>query len=228
MTVGMPVRMTRFACLVAALLSLHGFVPRDAAARVMIRRPSVAQSCPGASTWDATQKCIQRFGKTKILRSQGGVRLVQLQAREDGFDTSGVYLYVQSNKRWRVGGAYFDLKPVLVGFSTPTFDHRRSFRIDFEYAANEGVMVDEVSARNALVRRKTSLFCSGESAGCTEILTACDAFVAGKLHATFRGTLKYEGGGVLRVTGDRSRSGDVCQQAEENFISVPSIDFDLM
>jgi len=222
--------MTRLACIVAALaaLSSPGALSRDADARVMIRRPSVAQSCPGTPTWDATEKCIQRFGKTKILRSSGGMRLVQLNAREDDFDTSGVYLYVQSNKRWHVGGAYFDLKPVVVGLSTPTFDRRRSFRIDFEYAANEGVMVDEVSARNAFVRRKTSLFCSGQSVGCTQILTACDVFVAGKLHATFRGTLKYESGGVMRVTGDRTRSGDVCQQAEENFVSVPSIDFDLM
>lgn len=219
--------MMRLSCIaVVALLSLHR-ASGEADARVMIRRPSVAQSCPGSPTWEATQKCIQRFGTTKIVRSKGNLRLVQLQAREDDFDTSGVYLYIQSNKRWHIGGANFDIKSTIVGLSTPTFDHRTSFRIDLESAANEGVMVDEVSARNAFVRRKTALFCSGESASCTQILTACDVYVAGKLHATFRGTLAYEGGGLMRVTGDRSRGGDVCQQAEEAFIPVPSIDFEL-
>lgn len=208
------------------LVSLAAVRLREADGRVVIRRPSVAQSCPGSPTWEATQKCIQRFGATKLLRSQGDVRLVRLQAREDDFNTSGLYLYVQSNKRWHIGGAYFDLDRTFVGLSTPTFDRRRVFRIDLESAATEGMMVDEVSARNAFVRRKSSLFCSGESAGCTDILTACDVFVAGRLHATFRGTLSYERGGMMRVTGDRTRAGDLCMQAEEAFIPVSSSDGD--
>ena len=76
------------------------------------------------------------------------------------------------------------------------------------------------------MRRKTALFCSGQSSGCTQILTACDVFVAGKLYATFRGTLAYQGAGLMKVTGDRSRAGDYCQQLEETYIPVPEINFD--
>lgn len=216
--------MIRILCSAAVLVSLS--LSRDADARVVMRRPSVADSCPGSPTWSATQKCIERFGTTTLLRSQGDVRLVQLRAREGDFNISGVYLYVQSGKRWHIGGAYVDRKPMVIGFSTPTYDGRRAFRIDVVYAANEHVMVDEVSARNAFVRHKTAVFCSGQSSGCTQILTACDVFVAGKSYATFRATLAYEGGGLMTVAGDRSRAGDHCQQLEETHIPVPELSFD--
>jgi hypothetical protein len=201
-------------------LSLPLAGSRDADARVVMM-PSIPRSCPGSSTWQATLACIERFGTAKILRSQGAVRLVQLRARENDFRTSGLYLYVQEKKRWHIGGTIFDPKPKVIGFSTPSYDHRKLFRIDLVYAANEEILVDEVTSRNAFVRRKTSMFCSGESSSCSDIVTACDVFVGGRLLATFRGALAYEGGGVMSVTGDRSRAGEQCTQPEQTFIPVP-------
>lgn len=220
--------MSRILCCAATFvaLSMPTVGLRAADARMIMPRPSVARSCPGSPTWTATQKCIERFGTTKLLRSVGDVRLVQLTAHEGDFGTSGVYLYVQSSKRWHIGGSYADAKPTVIGFSTPTYDRRRAYRIDVAYAANEHVMVDEVSARNAFVRRKTAVFCSGQSPVCMQILTACDVFVAGKLHETFRGTLAYQGAGLMKVGGDRSRAGEYCQQPEVAYIPVPQINFD--
>jgi hypothetical protein len=197
---------------------------RDADARMMIVRPNVARSCPGSATWQATQRCLERFGAAKLLRSQGNLRLVQLKAREPDFRTSGLYLYVQTKQQWHLGGIYQDARPSIIGISTPTYEHRKLVRIDVVYAANEELLIDEVTLRNAFVRRKTAVFCSGDSSSCTQILTACDVFVGGKLHATFRGTLAYEGGGKMTVDGERSRAGDQCAQPEEAFIPVPTLE----
>jgi hypothetical protein len=217
--------MIRTLCLAAvvASVSLPVAVSRDAEARV-IMMPSVQRSCPGSPTWQATLTCLQRFGTPKLVRSQGDVRLVELRARENDFRMSGLYLYVQAEKRWHVGGMYLDDKPSVIGFSTPTYGHQKLYRIDVVYSANEEVAIDEVSTRNAFVRRKTAVFCSGDSSGCSQIITACDVFVGGKLHSTFRGTLAYEGGGKMKVAGDRSHAGDQCAQEEDAFIPVPTLD----
>jgi hypothetical protein len=219
--------MLRTLCVAAIVIamSLPLVEVREAEARVVMR-PSVTSSCPGASTWQATQECLERFGTAKIIRTQGDARLVQLRSREGLFGTSGLYLYVKEKKSWRVGGMYLDVRPSVIGFSTPTFDHRKLFRIDIVYSSNDDIVVDEVTSRNAFVRRKSSLFCSGESPSCTMIMTACDVFVSGRLYSTFRGTLAYQGGGRMLVTGDRISAGDQCSQPEEAFVPVPSIELE--
>jgi hypothetical protein len=138
--------------LVVVTLSLPLVESREAEAR-MIMMPSVPRSCPGSSTWQATLDCVARFGTARILRTQGDARLVQLRAHEGDFRTSGLYLYVHAKKRWRVGGMYLAAKASVLGFSTPTYDHQKLFRIDLVYAANDEIVVDEVTSRNAFVRR---------------------------------------------------------------------------
>jgi hypothetical protein len=196
---------------------------RQAEARMIIM-PSVPRSCPGTPTWQATLTCLERFGTTKIVRSQGNVRLVQLREGDARMRTEGLYLYVQAKKRWHLGGMYLEAKPSVIGLSTPTYEHRKLFRIDVVYAANEEVLIDELTIRNAFVRRKTAVFCSGESSMCTRILMACDVFVGGRLQSTFRGTLEYQNAGLMNVTGDRSHADEQCSQPEDTLLPLPNLD----
>jgi hypothetical protein len=207
---------------IAVLLSLPA-VARDAEARVVMM-PSVQRSCPGAATWQATLTCLERFGTPKLLRSEGRARLVQLHGNEHQFRISGLYLYVQGKQGWRIGGMSLDERSSVSGLSTVRFGSHPIYRLDLVYAGTDDVLVDEVTVRKAFVRRKTALFCSGDSSGCTQIVTACDVFVSGKLFNTFRASLAYDRDALMNVIGDRTRAGEYCAQPEQTWLPMPSLD----
>jgi hypothetical protein len=193
---------------------------REIAAARVVMRPSIAASCPGTNSWETTRKCIARFGKVTDIRTRRDMHLVRVEPRSGVWGVGGMYLYALNKGNWTIGGMELGDKFRDIDIQRFTVHKHALWRIDYNFVGTDEISTDGQSSRMARLRSKHSLFCSGQSAMCASIMTSCDVFVGGKTLWTFRGTLEFGEDGSVNVRGDRSHAGELCVQAETDFIPV--------
>jgi len=199
--------------LVIALVVLS--VANIASARAVMT-PAVPRTCRELESWEKATKCLEKFGTVKVVRELTGVKLVSVTS---SIRIPGLYVYREVGKKWRIAGMF------EIGGAFEVFDFSRlkilrhtGFRFDLG-------LVEDLSppeGPRAIIQQKLSLFCSGESYFCTQVVTSCDYLVEGRAHESFRGKLAIKADTAV-VTGDRSRSGNVCASPDE--LSLGFTDF---
>jgi len=185
----------------------------SASARV-IMTPTIPRSCPRGASWEQVEKCLARYGKPKVMRDLGSAKLVRL-TEAHGFRIPGFYVYAL-DKDWRFSGMYettaddFDLS----SFQQVKIGKNVGYRFDIAESARNEVPVSEEQTRPGLMLFKTAVFCGPNEINCAAIITACDVFVDGKSHETYRGKLSFKGD-IVQNVGDRRHATQSCATSEE-------------
>ncbi|MDB4954214.1 MAG: hypothetical protein JWO36_1783 [Myxococcales bacterium] len=183
----------------------------DAVAERMVRaRPTIERECRTGRSWHDISVCVARFGSMTLLREGKTAKLVRVE--------QGTYLYVLKLGQWSLGGRHGS-GGELIDFKTITIGDYAGYRIDFADLQPTQVVLDDSSIVPAILATRTSVYCSGVDYGCSEAVTACDLFVAGKAYRTFRGIVAASLT-ELSVTGDRTMSG-TCATPERIPLSWP-------
>jgi hypothetical protein len=190
---------------IACMVALGGV----ASARV-IRIPPVAAACSEEQTWDDVATCAAKLGTMKIERTLPHARLVRITNDRSGIH--GIYLFVERNKTWRLGGMYEDEVAVL-GLDALTFGGHSVYRVSFGVSEHSDVSLDDSTMTPVVFVQRDEMYCTGAGYRCTTVRTSCDALVAGKTQLTFRGTVSWKDG-ALHVAGDRSHAGTFCDERE--------------
>jgi hypothetical protein len=183
--------------------------PSVAVARVVMT-PTIPRSCREAESWEKVTKCLEKFGKPKIERELPTAKLVSITSTS--FRVPGLYVYKQVGKKWLITGM-FEMSGTfeVFGFSNPKLGKRSTYRFDVGMIEQAGSSTD---GSLGVVKQTVSMFCTGDSYFCAQAVTSCDYFVDARARETFRGKLTIKGGKV-RVSGDRTRSGNYCLAPEE-------------
>ena len=196
------------------------------AAAFVLETPPVIDACGREPTsWNAMATCLGKLGDFQVIRQDGDAKLVRLVQRKQGNIPPrdlGVYLLLQRDHKWRIGGMYepgedyeiLDLRQVTIN------DHT-GWRIDLGRDLQLDVQLDDATSQRALLVHKVAVFCPGDGYRCYDAVTACDVLVHGKAYWTFRGKLAIEGTS-LKITGDRSNGGSMCAVAERVQLGWPS------
>lgn len=182
-----------------------------ASARVVMT-PTIPRTCGQSDSWEKLTTCLERFGKPKVVREVTGAKLVAIASPK--FGVPGLYLYRQTGKRWAIAGMFESSAAIEVfKLSRPTIAKHSGFRFDVGTSDSE-VTIPEGESAPRTIQQKISVFCPGDSYFCAQVTTSCDFIVDGRARESFRGKLTIKGDLAL-VTGDRSRSNDVCSTPEE-------------
>jgi hypothetical protein len=185
-------------------------------------------SCPKAIAFTEITQCLSKNPDKVHLERVGtiaGARVVRLDVPDrPAFDK--LLLYLEEGGVWKVAGDWLlrdvsviDLQPVTIG-------KHAGVRIDIGEAYETPVnLVDpddgSTSARPALVRTSTAVFCGGAALGCYRIMTGCEVLIRGNARWMFHGHVKVEGNQVT-VEGDRRHGGRWCMaQPENTFLHWP-------
>jgi hypothetical protein len=187
-----------------------------ASARV-ISIPAVARECGEEPTWEDVATCAAKLGTVKIERTLPHARLVRITNENAG--ARGIYLFVERNKTWRLGGMYEDGVSVL-GLDTVTFAGHAVYRVTFGLSEHSDVSLDDMTMTPVVFVQREEMYCTGAGYRCTTVRTSCDALVAGRARLSFRGTVHWKNG-ALHVAGDRSRAGTFCDEREVAPLSFP-------
>jgi hypothetical protein len=193
--------MTRIALLV--LLVLTG----TASARVVMT-PAIPRQCRELESWDKVMTCVKRFGEAKVAKELPGAKLIAVT--KPNFRVPGLYLYREKGKHWVIAGM-FEANGTFEVFSLskPTIAKHIGYRIDV------GIVEDSSGeGSKSIIQQKISVFCSGESYFCSDVMTSCDYLVDGRARESFRGKLTIKND-TVKVTGDSSRSGTMCVAGSE-------------
>lgn len=175
----------------------------------VVMTPTIPRVCRSANSWDKITTCLERFGKAKVERELPSVKLVSITT-EENVRVPGLYLYKQQGKNWVIAGMYeltgtFEVKDL----TQPTIAKHTGFR--FDVGIVQPTSESDV-APAGVMRARVSVFCSGASYFCTEVMTSCEWLVEGRARETFRGTLTIKGGSAV-VSGDNSRASQVCSSS---------------
>lgn len=211
--------MKRLALVAVACAALRS--ERPVAARVVMT-PTIPRTCRMASSWDKLDVCLARFGKTSVERELSGAKLVSI-TNDNNDRVPGLYLYKQEGKNWIIAGMYETSGTFeVMALSQPTIAKHVGYRFDLGIVRPTA---EDAVVPAGVMRARLSVFCSGASYFCTEVMTSCEWLVEGRARETFRGKLSFKGGSAV-VSGDGSRAGQVCSTAGEFplfFESAPSM-----
>ena len=74
----------------------------------VVEIPRVADVCGAAAKWYVVSACLAEHGFVTIVRDQPSAKLLRLDGPKRPGDgpALGVYLFVQSNHAWKIGGMY--------------------------------------------------------------------------------------------------------------------------
>lgn len=186
---------------------------RPATGRVVRWEPFPMRECPRGNSWDAIARCLTKHGQVAVERQLPRAKVVYVKKRErpHTFDESGLFLYVQRDGAWKLGGMLLtgSRDAEVLGFQVVTLRGQTGYRVDLGEHVATSVQPDQVTMLPAVMRTRTALFCRGAHWQCTRIVTACDVLVHGHTVWTFRGELEIKDTEV-HVHGDRSKAGSMC------------------
>ena len=184
----------------------------SAASARVVMTPTIPRTCREGESWEKVTKCLERFGKPKVAREVTGAKLVGIASPNYG--VPGLYLYRETGKRWVIAGMFETSATIEVfKLSRPTIAKHSGYRFDIGTVDSEVTLPDGESAPRT-IQQKLSVFCPGDSYFCTQVTTSCDFIVDGRARESFRGKLTIKGDRAL-VSGDRSRSNNVCSAPDE-------------
>ena len=168
-----------------------------------IVEPKLVRECSIGKSWAAVATCLGKLGPTRILHTTKSARVVALEKH-------GLALFVERKGTWNLeglaelGGTDHD----LLGVTPLTIGTRSGYRVDIGR-----VFQHRLELQDAQWRIQSSLYCSGNTWICTEVITACDILVRGTTRWTFRGTVTLDKR-VAVIAGDRSHAGTHCSVPE--------------
>ncbi|MDB4954213.1 MAG: hypothetical protein JWO36_1782 [Myxococcales bacterium] len=202
------------------MMSLLCAATSPAQAKVMVRAPTIADTCAQLKPWKEISKCLARFGEVKMLRTTQSVRVLSVRQPLDDVESGnmGTYLYVARGTNWMLGGMSGEAGE-LVGFTEITIGSHRGYRLDFAILERTSVTLDDQTITAGILLTRSSMYCAGENPACSLALTSCDELVRGKAYRTFRGTVRISND-QLAIVGDRTRA-DSCAPAETVALSWP-------
>src|SRR5436190_768858 len=109
-------------------------------------RPSVARSCMTAPSWQRMNACLAKFCKVSIVRAQGSTKLVQLSDDDQegtGWRVPGVYLFIESGGRWRLGGMVEGDELHVTSFGAVSTGRFTGYRFDVSFARSFEMTIAE-------------------------------------------------------------------------------------
>jgi hypothetical protein len=200
------------------LVALVALTAAPAAAKIVIRGPELAYSCPMAKSLDAIAACIKQHGWTsKIVHAFGHARLFDVNAPMDPFERAherdpDLALYVQQGGVWVLGGLFEPGSSTayeLLDAQELTIGHTHGYRIEVGTTTEMSVSLDTLTTVPMVELVKYVLYCSGTSFRCTQVVPACDALIEGRVYATFHGDVRIADREV-RVDGDSTLASPLC------------------
>jgi hypothetical protein len=202
-----------------ACLVLASSATASARVKILIE-PVVVRRCSHAASWDRVEKCLAALGQATVVRTLPHARVVEMTKRHDGeVDLGGVYLYVERDKEWHLGGMYGNNggNIEVLAAEAITHNHHHGFRLEIGEVQRTFVSLDDIGAVPAVLSQVQVLYCSGDNWRCTSVVRACDVIVRGAAKWSFRGKIVVDDN-ELRVVGDRSNTGASCMVPERNLL----------
>lgn len=206
-----------------ALLVLLALVC-PAHALVILEDPPVVAACGRGKTWADVNACLARQGAVYTEGTLPKAKLVRLVQTEDKRRIDqGIYLYLQRpDGSWSVGGMFAGGSYTVLAFAPLTLENHPGYRISVGQIMPASAHFGDPGIRVMLQVQRT-LFCSGLTYSCSEVVTHCDALYRGKAMWTFRGSLDFaREPNVVHNAGDRSRGGPICAPPERVVLGWPS------
>lgn len=191
-----------------------------ARAKIVIMEPAIVRQCSRAASWDGVQKCLKKIGNPVVLRTLPGARVVRLDPKQgDSEYGTGVSLYVDHGKEWKLGGLYEarGMQYELLAAEPLTIGKHTGYRLEVGELMQTGVSVDGVTTTMAMFSMRRVMFCGGDAWRCPEVIVSCDVLVRGAALWTFRGTISIADNKVT-VSGDRSITGSFCSVPQQTFL----------
>jgi hypothetical protein len=211
----------RWLICLAVIASTVLITASDAAARkLVVMDPPMVRACPRAKTFPLVMTCLAKHGTPKLLRDVRGAKLVKLEQASGRYADTTLLLYVERKGEWQIGGmnrSYGAAAADLLGFEVVKIGKRAGYRLDLGSSNPFTYMVDGISPVAADLHTQRSLYCSGDSYHCQEVMSLCDVTVAGRTWHTFRGTQSI-GDNMILVKGDRSRAGPHCSASDKVYL----------
>ena len=178
---------------------------------IVIMDPPMVRACPRAPTWQGITQCLVKHGSTPyVVREAPHAKLVQIDQADSNPRDAGVLLYIEEPKQWVLAGLYMQGTTYeVLAFEPITIKQHTGYRIDIGFSNPTVASVDGLSSIQALQRGRLSMFCSGVSWSCSEVVTSCEILVHGNAWWSFHGNVTV-GDSKLTVTGDPSVTGQGC------------------
>jgi hypothetical protein len=180
---------------------------RAADARLVVRVPTVVDTCPKGTSWDEVAKCLHHFGDVTVLRTTVTARVVSVRKQLDAeVRDAGIYLYITSGTHWILGGMYGQ-DAELIAFEPIKVERSNGYRLEVASVISSSLTLADQTVVPATQATTTSVYCAGDSHECAEAVTSCDLFVRGKAYLTFRGRVRLHRDEV-EIVGDRTKAGE--------------------
>lgn len=182
-------------------------VTPGSAGAIRIEIITVANQCPSAPSWQMLAACFAAHGwKAKAQRDWPHGKLLdfgQVPAGERSSVQPAIVIYAKTRSGWQIGGylSVADTTYHLIDAHPITINHTEGYRVEIgtrEESAGWVQLQDRV------------LFCSGLSAECSVVKTACEVEQEGHLVAAFHGTIELSGD-KLHLSGDRRLAVGACE-----------------
>jgi hypothetical protein len=160
----------------------------------------------------------------QLLQQAGSARLIRVDEPngEGGRVEMGYAMYVETDGRWRLGGLFETGVPgwQFLAFESVTLRKVSGFRFDLGFIGPTSVLFDGEDSRPGRIMMKRSVYCHGDSWGCTEVNVMCDVLVAGSTYFSYRGTVSVDDQARLHNAGARDVAG-TCEPPREQFLGWP-------
>ena len=174
--------------------------------------------CKPTASFDKFMRCNFASWKYELVQDLPGAKLIAMTVAVQPRMRKQLAMYVLVNKtNWQQVGLHLELNDTSELLSFKQLGG--AYRIDLGFANPQWITVDEFTSHPAIVKRTYTYICD-QNAACRSVQSSCDVLVRGKVHATFRGTVVWNGKD-LKLRGDDRFTNRYCTKPPAGFLLEP-------
>lgn len=198
----------------------------DADARRPPRAPRpvkpYVEPCAQGDTWPIVESCLDKLGKIAVLYETPAVVVVHVT--ESHVERRRLLLYGKKAEGWVRSNLYAGTGPnaELIKVGTLAVTGGTAIRIDIGTTSRSVISLDEITTTPSMWRVVSTSVCMPGTWYCTNMVTHCEVYVAGKVYWSFRGDLFWHPSLGLRMRGSLGNAGGVCHASQSLFIEEGS------
>jgi hypothetical protein len=177
--------------------------------------------CTRARTWPDAKRCLDKLGTTSVLHDTDTAKVVTFVPKGTTATVQQVLLYANVEGAWIRTGFSGTKTPTneLLRVDKATTPNGDGVRIDMGTSLRTNLTLQKFGGSvRGILRRTFSQVCVPTTWSCRSFMTACEAYVHGKVYWTFHGEIVWHPTLGIRMRGETTAAGGNCKPSPKMLV----------